>query len=274
MSEDEVAVVIFAAIISLVTWIWWYGCTLTTKPALAAAGRRAFRSLLLVVPVFAAGLLFLILQFLSAHDVRDDGRYLFMYMVLGMAWCGVASFILPWMGISFRHDALARANQSAAWICSGWIVAVMLSFAGANIGDGPGWWVVFFSAFLSTGMLTVVFVVWEKLVGSNDAVTIDRDVATGLRMLGLLVGCGAVFGVSAAGDWHSVEDTTSDFFLTAWPAVPIFLVALVFHGMFRPMPESPRPSVLSCGVVPMLLLLLLAGVWVASVGSRLVGDAM
>lgn len=273
MSEDETVVVVFSSAFSVIFWAWWYGAVLTAKSS-PVAGRAPARGLLLTIPLLAFIVLFLILQFWSASDVRDDGRYLTMYSLMGLAWCGVASLIPAWLGISFRHDVLVRANHSASWVFSGWILGVMLTFAGANIGDGPGWWVVAFSALLSSGMLTLVFSVWEKLADSNDAITIDRDLPTGLRMFGLFIGCGAVFGVSAAGDWQSADATIRDFLLTAWPAIPIFLIALIFHVFLRPTPENPRPALLTTGVAPMLVLLMMGFAWAAYVGSGIIGDAV
>jgi hypothetical protein len=188
MSEDEIFVLMMSAVFSLFCWVWWYGAALTAKSS-PVAGRSPARGLLFVMPLLAALVLFVGLKLWSASDVRDDGRYLTMYFLMGLAWSGVASFIPAWLGISFRQDVLTRANHSASLVCGGWILGVTLSFAGANVGDGPGWWVVLFSALLSTAMLTLVYFLWEKLSGSNDAVTIDRDLATGLRMLGLFGGC-------------------------------------------------------------------------------------
>jgi len=273
MSDDETLVVVVSCLVSLTCWVWWYGSTLTSKSSLVT-GRTPARGLLLAIPLVAVASLIVILRLWSASDVREDGGYLTMYTLMGLAWCGVASFVPVWLGISFRHDVLIRANHAASWVCSGWILAVMFSFAGANIGDGPGWWVVVFSSLLSTGMLTLVFFVWEKFAGSNDTITIDRDVPTGLRMFGLFIACGAVFGVSAAGDWQSADATVKDFFLTAWPAIPIFLVALILHGFLRPTAENPRPAIFSAGVLPMLVLLLMSLMWVLWVGSRIVGDVV
>lgn len=273
MSEDEVFVTVISSAASLVCWVWWYGSTLTSKSS-PVAGRTPARGLLLASPLVALTLLVVILRLWSASDVRDDGGYMTMYTLMGLAWCGVASFIPAWLGISFRHDVLNLANHAAGWVCCGWILGVMLSFAGGNIGDGPGWWVVVFSSLLSTGMLTLVFFAWEKLTGSHDAITIDRDVATGLRMFGLFAACGAVFGVSAAGDWQSADATIRDFFLTAWPAVPILLAAIVFHRILRPTAENPRPAILGAGVFPMLVLLFMSLMWVLWIGSRIVGDAV
>ncbi|MBL8820188.1 MAG: hypothetical protein JNL58_29465 [Planctomyces sp.] len=270
MSDDEVGVTVFSAVAALICWVWWYGSTLSTIPV-QVTGRTPSRALLLVTPLLSAALLFMILRLWAAVDVRDDGRYMTMYTLMGLAVSGIATFIPTWLGISFQHDVLQRSNRSAAWVACGWTVGAMLAFSGANIGDGPGWWVVVFSAMLSMGSLLLMFVAWQFLTGSHDAITIDRDLATGLRMASMFVGCGAVLGVSVAGNWVSVEATTSDFCMRAWPALIIFILAIAFHAVLKPTPESPKPPVFIAGVLPSLFLLSMAVVWLLIAGPKVTG---
>lgn len=272
MSDDEVGVTIFSAIAGLISWVWWYGSILTDKTVYVAARRPALASLI-VTPLLSFGLLYYVLKFWAAGDVRNDERYLTMYSLLGMAVSGIATFVPSWLGVSFRHDVLSRANHSAAWLYSGWTVAAMIAFAGANIGDGPGWWVVIVSSMLSFGTLLVIFVGWQFLANSLDLITIDRDLSTGLRMAAMFVACGCVLGISVAGDWVSVEATVQDFVQRAWPVLFILLLAAGFHWAMRPSPENPRPSVFVSGVVPGLLLLSIAVVCVVISGPRIVEAA-
>jgi hypothetical protein len=83
----------------------------------------------------------------------------------------------------------------------GALLAVTLCYAGGNVGDVPGWWVVILSAALSTGTLLVA---WLTLTGTApivDAVTVDRDPAAGLRLGAFLVLCAAqrVYGLGRRG---------------------------------------------------------------------------
>jgi hypothetical protein len=273
MSGDEVAVTLFSGIIGVAVWAWWYGSIFLRKAS--PVSRTAPPQFLLVAPpLIALLLLFVILRTCAADDVRHDHRYLAMYSVMGMAWVGLGVFVPAALGISFRHDALGRANQPAAWVYGGWILALALAFAGGNIGNGPGWWVVIFSALLATGALIAIAFAWELLTAVHDAVTIDRDVATGLRTGGLLVACGAILGISVAGDWHSVQATTRDFVAAAWSVIPLVLVALVFERLYRPAPSRPRAPVLTGGLVPLLVLWMLAGLWVVFEGGRVLGAGL
>ncbi len=53
----------------------------------------------------------------------------------------------------------------------------------------------------------------------------------------------------------------------------IVLLAAGFHSVLRPSPENPRPSVFISGIVPGLLLLMIAVVCVVMSGPRIVEAA-
>src|SRR4051812_13339427 len=82
--------------------------------------------------------------------------------------------------------------------------------AGANIGNGPGWWVVIFSAALATGSLLVLWIALADLTPVADAVAIDRDPAAGIRLGGWLAASGLVLGRAVAGDWESAWQTVAE----------------------------------------------------------------
>ena len=58
-------------------------------------------------------------------------------------------------------------NAAAAMATAGATIGVTLSYAGGNIGDGPGWWVVVFSAAIATAGL---FACWLASVGTYASV--------------------------------------------------------------------------------------------------------
>jgi uncharacterized membrane protein YjfL (UPF0719 family) len=218
--------------------------------------------LLDLAPLASFGALLLVLRTASAHDVRDDIRYLLLYFFLGAAWVSVVVRFLPLLGLSARDDVVERANSSAARAIAGAMLAITLCFAGGNIGDGPGWWVVVFSAALATVALLLSWLVLEAVARVADVVTIERDDAAGVRLGGWLVACGLIAGVGAAGDWISVRDTVSTFALVAWPLLPLVGIAALLEWQSRPTPEQPAPSVIAYGAVPALLYIGVAALYV------------
>ena len=102
------------------------------------------RRLLQLTPLVAAALLLAVLRYAASYDVRDDPAYLALYLILGAAWVGVSIRWLAVTGISTSDDVVERANGSASLAVAGAIIGITLAYAGGNIGDGPGWWVVVF----------------------------------------------------------------------------------------------------------------------------------
>ena len=247
MSGDEVFMLIASAIVALVSWGAWY-----IKPALVQGVRRrppAWR-LLRLTPLLAAALLWAVLRNAASFDVRDDPRYLTFYLVLGAAWVGVWIRWLAVTGISTRDDVVERSNGSAALAVTGALFGITLAYAGGNVGNGPGWWVVVFSAALATLALFGAWILLETLTGVSDIVTVDRDPSAGFRLGGFLIACGLILGRSVAGDWVSAEATVRDFAAAAWPVIVLVIAAAIVERVARPTPEIPRPSLVAYGFIP------------------------
>jgi hypothetical protein len=259
MSDDEILVLVASAILTVLAWFMWY----VAPRRIRRLGRpRPGQWLLDLVPLAGAAILITILQTAAAHDVRDDARYLALYLLLGAAWVGLSLKCLPLVGFSARDDVIERWNVSAACAIAGALIAITLCFAGGNIGDGPGWWVVIFSAGLATLGLFLAWLLLEALTGVSDSVTIDRDEASGLRLAGFLIACGLIFGVAAAGNWVSVEDTLRTFVLVAWPAVVLVVVAAYVERIGRPTLEVPTRPLSTYGAAPGLLYVAAAAAYV------------
>lgn len=249
MSGDEVVILLVSAILALMFWGSWY-----LRPALVRrVGRRpSGRRFLHVTPLAAVVLLWVVLRNAASYDVRDDPRYLAFYLVLGAAWVGLFMRWLVVAGISTRDDVVERANDSAAIVVAGAMLAITLCYAGGNIGDGPGWWVVVFAAGLSTLALYAAWMLLEMATGVSDVVTVDRDGSAALRLAGFLVACGLILGRAVAGDWVSAEDTVRDFALVAWPVLLLVAGAALVERTLRPTPETPCPALVPYGVMPAL----------------------
>jgi hypothetical protein len=250
MSGDEIVVLVASGVLAVVCWGAWYiSPALVRRIGRAGAGRR----LLQLTPPAAAGLLWVVLRNASSFDVRDDPRYLTFYLLLGAAWVGLSIRWVALTGVSTRDDVVERANGSAAIAVAGALLAITLCYAGGNIGSGPGWWVVVFSAALATVTLFAVWMLLELASGVSDAVTVDRDPSAGLRLAGFLVACGLVLGRAVAGDWESAAATVRDFGNAAWPVLVLMIAAAVVERAARPTADSPRPSIVVYGCVPALV---------------------
>jgi hypothetical protein len=194
-----------------------------------------------------------VLRNASSLDVRDDPRYLTFYLVLGAAWVGVWIRFLALIGISTRDDVVERFEWERLDCHTGAMLGITLCYAGGNIGNGPGWWVVVSQPAWRAWRCFAAWVLFETASGISETVTVDRDPSAGLRLAGFLIACGLILGRSVAGDWVSAEATVHDFGLTAWPVVLLVIAAAVVERVARPTPATPRPLVVPYGLLPALL---------------------
>ncbi len=249
-SSDEGFVLIIAGIIGLLGWASWY-------VALARVGRgvRRFgkRWPLAWAPVASTALLYVILRKWSSEDVKSDPFYIGFYLVMGIAWLAVFRAVLPVFGLSARDDVLERGNDAAAWALSGALIGGMCCFAGGNVGNGPGWWVVLFSAVLATVALLFLWWIADRASALAEKVTIERDPAAGLRAAGFFIGTALILGRAVAGDWVSATVTLSDFVRIAWPALVLTATVIAFERFCSPATERTVLSLFNSGWVPHLL---------------------
>jgi hypothetical protein len=260
MSEDEVFVTVVAFIVGPVLWL--IRLVLWSRVARSGGALGAIAGALGISAVMLLG----VLTTLAAGDVVHAPAYIFMYAVLGLAWVRVAEMGFAFAGVSMRDDATERRNTAAVLTVAGAMIGVTLGYAGGNVGQGPGWWVVVFSAALATAALFACWLVLGQFTAVNDAVTIDRDPAAGVRLGAYLIACGLVAGRAVAGDWESAMLTVRD----AGAAVPALLVLIVIaifvERLARPTAERPLAPVFTWGVGPALMYLAIACAGVAMMG--------
>jgi hypothetical protein len=255
MSGDELIVTAASLIFGLGGWAFW----LYRASSFDALRPRHRPVGILAASVGVAGLLVLVvLRVLAADDVRDAPQYLAMYFVMGLAWMRLTALGFPLAGLSPRDDLIERGNSAAVPAWTGAVWGVACCYAGGNVGNGPGWWVVVFSAALATGGLAAVWLLVAQRTALAEAVTVDRDRAAGIRLGGLLLACGLIFGSAVMGDWVSARATVVDFALRAWPVIPIVLVAIVNESVQRPTPARPQAPIVQGGILPAAIYVALA----------------
>lgn len=264
MSADESFVQILCLAVAAFTWLPW----LWESVACARLGSRLqHRWSLYAYPLVCMGVLAAVLRLFASSDVRDSSTYILFYLYMGLAWVGLAArFILPWFGLSSRDDVVERKNPAAAHALGGALLGITLCFAGGNIGNGPGWWVVVFSAALSTAAFFLLWALLDRFTGLADAVTVERDPASGIRLAGYFIGSGVILGRAVAGDWASAEQTVIDFGTVAWPVLLLWLAAVLLERTFRPSRETPLPSPLTNGLAPLCAYVALAFFFLAQAG--------
>lgn len=252
MSPDGVLVTGIAFILGPMLWVvWlWRMANVVTFPGrpggVAAVGSAVLGCSLLI---------FIILKTGASSDVVDAPEYLFMYLMVGLAWMKIAEALFRYVGLNARDDVFERGNRAAVLALIGAMIGVTLCYGGGNVGDGPGWWVVLFSAGLATAGLMMSWAVLGQLSPVNDGVAIDRDSAAGIRLGAWLIACGLILGRGVAGDWVSVSSTLFDL-ATALPALVVILLLGVFvERLTKPTGQRPSGPLFMFGVLPASLYL-------------------
>src|SRR5262245_65915798 len=110
MSGDEVIVTMASVVIGPVLWAAWL--------IRMAGARRLHSSLaglaaLAVALAVCAVLIFTVMRKAASSDVVNAPQYLFMYVVLGLAWMRLAAALFPFVGLSPRDDVVERRNAAA-----------------------------------------------------------------------------------------------------------------------------------------------------------------
>jgi hypothetical protein len=222
-AEEPIFVLFACGAVALISWVrWYYALATVALPAREAAPRRW----LAVAPLVCLAALLAALKTAASFDVRDSATYLFFYVAMGAAWLGVCRYGIRVAGILWRDDAVERRNPAAAVATVGALVGISACYAGANIGDGPGWWCVVFAATLATAAWLALLSLVQLICNLAESITVERDLAAGIRVAGYLAASGVLCGRGAAGDWVSAEQTVREF-SDAWPVVILALLAII-----------------------------------------------
>ena len=226
----EIFAFIASVFLSLKCWLTWYGDIASVNRLRAPVSKRL---VLLTAPLVCLVLISIALTKLAATTVRSDALYISFYLLLGAGWLGGVTLIFPFLGISARDDVLERGNRAASWAVIGALTGASCSFAGANVGNGPGVEAVLFSAVLSSALFIGLWLGMDLLTSISDAITVDRDERAGIRLGGFLLGIGLLSGWSVAGDWVSASATLKDFATSSWPAILLTAVAVAVEVVWR-----------------------------------------
>lgn len=222
VSGGEMLLMLVSILAAAFFWGRWY--VLLVRPERFGRSRPG-RSLLAITPLVAVALVWAVLRTLASADVRRSAFWTAFYVLVGAAWIPVAANAFALFGLSFRDDVAERGNPAAAVALAGALLGLAACFAGGNVGDGPGWWVVVFSAGLATVALLVAWGVYVLLTRAVEAITVERDLGAAVRLAALLVSLGLVLGRGVAGTWVSADDTVAEFGLLAAPGLAILIVA-------------------------------------------------
>jgi uncharacterized membrane protein YjfL (UPF0719 family) len=206
------------------------------------------------------------LKFWGATEIRAKVTAVFFLTVVSAVWLILAAKLFPWFGLSLRNDAVERKNSSALIALCGAVLALGFVYAGANIGEGPSFTNNFFCGVLGTASFFLLWFIVELVGKISRSIAEERDLATGLRMCGLLLAFGLILGRALAGDWHSKTATVQDFIRDGWPAAIFLVLTLIVEPFARPNRRQPFPPWPVYGLLPAGVYVSLAAAWLWHLG--------
>ena len=232
------AIVLMASICLTAVFLYrWY------RFIFGGAGIRhnAFaRAALGLMPVFSLAIILYALVSLASFDVV--GGWVIFYALLGFAWLYFGMFLMFFFfDLSWIDDALNMSNPAAALAVLGGGLGVTLIYAGANVGDGPGWWCVVLAGGLGTAAWAALGVIANAIAKVFGRITTNRDVLCGARTGAYLLSSGIVLGRAVAGDWTSFSKTIAEFG-DGWPVLLLTAAFIMTELLFINSEKQKEPS--------------------------------
>jgi hypothetical protein len=203
----------------------------------------------------------------GAAELRAKIGGVIVLTLLSAFWLTLMTKLFAWFGLSLRDDAGERKNVSALIALCGAVLALGFIYAGANIGEGPSYTNNFFCDAIGTASFFLSWFFVESIGRTSRSIAEDRDLATGLRMCGLLLAFGLIIGRALAGDWHSKTATVQDFIRDGWPAAILLVLALMVEPFARPNRRQPFPPWPAYGLLPAAIYVLLSTGWLWHLGA-------
>jgi uncharacterized membrane protein YjfL (UPF0719 family) len=234
---------------------WGYWNPILRTPRVGV--QRVNRFMMAAWPLSGLVVTYIVVQTWGDAKVRGHFDYVLLFLVGAVAWLGMADAAISVFGISSRDDAIERDNRAATVAVGSWLLGVSVVYALSNVGAGPTIWTTLAPACVGTIALIVAYLIIAIVGGTTtDDITIDCDLASGLRLAGALLSAALILGRAGGGQWTSWTQTWIDLLRYSWPVWPLALLAGVVHRWLRPSPPCPRPNEFVCGVAPALIYLL------------------
>jgi hypothetical protein len=217
LEQSELIAMLASIVVGCIVWGRWLVRVMGVDPLVARPGGTwAVPSAIGSFTIIN----FVVLRTLAASDVRSRPAYVLFYLGLGL---GVSAVALKGIGLFGVRpaDISQRGNLAAATFVLLATIAAAFAYAGANIGEGPGFHVVLFCTVLSYGALLAIMSLHAAFGHTAYHVLVEHDIGTALRAGGMLIACGICLGRAVAGDWTGSQAAVADFVRHGWPAAAL-----------------------------------------------------
>lgn len=237
MYEIEFLVFILCGYLLFRFFRQWYGALSGVWPGYRNTPAKVA---LHILPLVALVIIVYTLRVLASFDVVGDFIYIIFYIVMGYAWVYLGLvLVFYFLDLSWRDDVVHLGNKAALPVLASCYMALTLIYSGANIGDGPGWWCIFVAGGLGVAAWLALAYLMHRFTGVIERVTVERDVACGVRFGSYLLASGIILARASAGDWTSFTRTVVEF-LDGWPVLLLTALAMLVESLFMNGPQGGR----------------------------------
>lgn len=228
-SDDE----IFAFIISIVSVIGFYGFSYYRHLIKIFMTSKALKNLFIILPLIYFLGNFYTITVAASFDVVTDFSYIIFYSIMSLAFLALF-FLLSslFFGVSWLEDGLRNRNVASGLFMVGVAATCFGIYCGSNVGDGPSWLCVVFPTLLGLGVFIGSLLVANLFTKLFKNITVERDIAVGIRFLGFSIGSAIILFRACGGDWTSVSATIVEFF-ECWLYFVLVLVYMASEILFN-----------------------------------------
>jgi hypothetical protein len=226
-------------------WGVWYYLLVRVTPL---ASRRSDRLLVYALPLVPVLILAICAGARWLFEPRPPLDRFSVGFGGGVLWLALIEFAFPWLGLSARDDVAERRNRAAGWAMTGAQVGLTLCYAipVALVDSDRHTLVAMRCGFLGTFALFVLWGILEWWAGLSEAITVDRDAGTALRLALFLPALGLVIGRAAITVPEALE--TKQLLLPHFAPLVLLLAALIveplciaFHSRLAGAAGNPSP---------------------------------
>lgn len=204
----------------------WYKASSSIWPPIKS---MAVKYTLNLLPLISLVIYLFTLTILASFDVVDSIYYIAFYILLGYAWLYFGLFVMAFFfDLSWVDDGFNMNNKAALFPITGGFLGLSIIYAGANIGDGPGWWCVIFAGGLGLVAWVLMALIVNLFTKIFERITVERDIPCGIRIGCYLLASGIILGRASSGDWTSFSMTIVEFSV-GWPVLPLSLLAIILE---------------------------------------------
>jgi hypothetical protein len=230
MDGIEIFIIIGAFIFTYLFFRRWYTPLLKAWPP----ERNILTKIVLtLLPIVFLALITFTLKFLASFDVVDSLFYILFYIVLGYTWMYGNLFLMTLcFDLHWPDDAIHLNNKAALAAITGEFFALAFIYAGANVGDGPGWWCVLFAGSLGVSAWVVLGFIINYCTGIFERITVERNIGCGIRFCLYQIATGAILGYGCSGDGTSFPMTVVEF-KAAWPVLPLTGIYILVELLYK-----------------------------------------